>query len=114
MSTITREFTKEQLIERLLALQERYEWALAAVPEKKDTAVDLQITKIALAVLTAEPFMYAVADSTGCAVFGEHCVNKNPGELEDELQEPNDGFYDDTYGCRVVPVYHLPLVEVLK
>lgn len=74
MSTITKEFTKEQLIERLLALQERYEWALAAVPEKKDTAVDLQITKIALASLEAEPlsinddmayaFHHAISDSS--------------------------------------------------
>lgn len=67
MSTITKEFTKEQLIERLLALQERYEWALAAVPEKKDTAVDLQITKIALASLEAEPVAWRYRHHNGLA-----------------------------------------------
>lgn len=107
-------FSNEQLIAHLRDKLTRIQPARVKGKAAIEATMNQTALEIALAVLTAEPFMYAVADSTGCAVFGEHCVNKNPGELEDELQEPNDGFYDDTYGCRVVPVYHLPLVEALK
>ena len=53
MSTITKEFTKEQLIARAemrLAM-------VAGFPESKLAQMDKCLAKIALAVLKAEPFL---------------------------------------------------------
>lgn len=67
-------FTKEQLVERASAVKDRLEWALAAVPGRKDAEMDLHLAEIALASLEAEPvaindnmayaFHHALSDSS--------------------------------------------------
>jgi len=51
-------FTKEQLVERASAVKDRLEWALAAIPGRKDAEMDLHLAEIALASLEAEPVAY--------------------------------------------------------
>lgn len=55
MSTITKEFTKEQLIERTKYGIERYAKAVAGFPRHMDVAMDLELARIALASLEAKP-----------------------------------------------------------
>lgn len=55
MSTITREFTKERLIEHAKYGVERYTKAVAGFPRHIDVAMDLELARIALASLEAEP-----------------------------------------------------------
>lgn len=55
MSTITKEFTKEQLIEWAQKHKKRAEEYLIAVPNDEYGLKDLALAEIALAALTAEP-----------------------------------------------------------
>ncbi|MFY7121752.1 hypothetical protein ACOTZF_24750 [Enterobacter cloacae complex sp. SHL021] len=55
MSTITKEFTKEQLIEQAKSSIERYTKAVAGFPRHLNVAMDLELARIALASLEAEP-----------------------------------------------------------
>ncbi|MHA6635594.1 hypothetical protein ACX3OY_17595 [Citrobacter farmeri] len=58
MNTITKEFTKEQLIKRLEEQESSARYALSYVQDSEilqDIEIDLRITEIARASLTAEP-----------------------------------------------------------
>ena len=57
MSTITKEFTKEQLIERL---QHRISVA-SGFPESEKAQMDLELARIALASLEAEPVAWLLS-----------------------------------------------------
>ena len=108
------EFTKEQLIEKLerrLAVTTHY-------PDVEEAQLDAQIFKIALAVLTAKPFMYGITDPDGDPHFDEECVGSDAGILQDEVDCLNDeacggdgprGVESDEY--RVVALYRLPEIE---
>ncbi|EEW6789645.1 hypothetical protein D6W19_003125 [Escherichia coli] len=55
MNTITKEYTKEQLIEWAQKHKKRAEEYLIAVPNDEYGLKDLALAEIALAALTAEP-----------------------------------------------------------
>ncbi|MFX2552875.1 hypothetical protein V6269_02920 [Enterobacter roggenkampii] len=79
MSTITKEFTKEQLIEKL---QHRISVA-SGFPESEKAQIDLEVARIALASLEAEPVGYVDADYAELLKSGEieSCsVYAEPGE----------------------------------
>lgn len=107
------ELTKEQLIEcaigRLEAMRSALETELSPF-EHSAMCVSIQLTEIALAELTAKPFMYGLKDGDGAPWFSEHCVSTNPAHLLDEQEEA-----EEEDGVQVVPLY-LPnkLVEGLK
>ncbi|HGH4719159.1 hypothetical protein [Enterobacter cloacae] len=72
MSTITKEFTKEQLIEKL-----QHRIAVAAkYPDLEEAQIDAAILKIALASLEAEPYGYvhkAAYETAGsCGLSNDH------------------------------------------
>lgn len=62
MSAITREFTKEQLIEQAKISIERYSKAVVGFPRHLNVAMDLELARIALASLEAEPVAYMYKD----------------------------------------------------
>ena len=64
MSIITREFTKEQLIEQAKSSIERYSKAVAGFPRHMNVAMELKLARIALASLEAEA-MHQVYDESG-------------------------------------------------
>ncbi|EIN0457399.1 hypothetical protein OGX69_13555 [Citrobacter sp. Cb130] len=64
--------------------------------------------EIALAALTAKPFMYGIEDCDGMAYFAEHCVSSNPAHLSDELQTADD---ESGEGAKVIPLYRLPEID---
>lgn len=61
MSTITKEFTKEQLIEHAKYGIDRYTKAVAGFPRHMDVAMDLALARIALASLEAEPVAWLLS-----------------------------------------------------
>lgn len=63
MSAITREFTKEQLIEQAKISIERYSKAVVGFPRHLNVAMDLELARIALASLEAEPVVENVHSS---------------------------------------------------
>ncbi len=115
------EFTKEQLIERarenvnslkFASTQHAFEQAFPAIE------IDIRLAEIALAALTAPPFMYGIADPDGAPHFDEECVGSDAGILQDKVDCLNDaacggdgprGVESDEY--RVVPLYRLPEIE---
>lgn len=109
------EFTKEQLIEQAQKNVAILRGAVERIPGASDAAViHLRLAEIALAVLTAKPFMYGIADPDGDAHFDEHCVGSSPSIIEDEVAILNEqsaasdgprGVISDEY--RVVALYQL-------
>ncbi|EQB4712870.1 TPA: hypothetical protein ACNG4L_000711 [Enterobacter hormaechei] len=110
MSTITKEFTKDQLIARTemrLAM-------VAGFPESKLAQMDKCLAKIAQAVLKAEPFLYAIADSEGEAHLDEFCVAYGEDALVSEISALNEMAESPGEEYKAVPVYRLPMLEGLK
>ncbi|WP_410736898.1 hypothetical protein [Citrobacter portucalensis] len=108
MTTITREFTKEQLIEKAKENVEFFRERLDLLPQSQPMALSLRLAEIALAALTAKPFMYGIEDCDGMAYFAEHCVSSNPAHLSDELQTADD---ESGEGAKVIPLYRLPEID---
>ena len=75
-----------------------------------------KVFRIALAVLTAEPFMYAIEDEDGKPHMSEFCVSASRVALQDEVCAMDDSaHHEDERGIyTVVPVYRLPMLEELK
>ncbi|MCL8356359.1 hypothetical protein [Enterobacter hormaechei] len=95
MSTITKEFTKEQLIEQAKKNIEVLRGAAERITGASDAAViHLKLAEIALAVLTAEPVKYAANGS----LFSQIGVAEVAAR---------------SYGVPVEPLYHSP-IEGLK
>ncbi|WP_195805633.1 hypothetical protein [Citrobacter amalonaticus] len=93
MNTITREFTKEQLIAKLhhrLTVAAKY-------PDVEEAELDAAIFKIALASLTAEPVLYAAEETLAYAKMGELHLTC--------LSEP--------MGDAVIPLYSAPPAPVV-
>lgn len=109
------EFTKEQLIEAVKSRMEINRYLLENSPRNSgvllEVALNLKADEIALAALTAKPFMYGIEDCDGMAYFAEHCVSSNPAHLSDELHASDD---ESGEGSKVVALYRLPLVEGLN
>lgn len=113
------EFTKEQLIEQAQKNVAVLRGAVERIRGASDAAViHLRLAEITLAVLTAKPFMYGIADPDGVAHFDEECVGSDAGILQDEVDCLNDeacggdgprGVESDEY--RVVALYRLPEVK---
>lgn len=114
------EFTKEQLIEQ--AKWVRANLAPLIKSAEADHAETMskngRLMEIALAALTAKPFMYGIADPDGVPHFDEECVGSDAGILQDEVDCLNDeacggdgprGVESDEY--RVVALYRLPEIE---
>ncbi|EMS0915291.1 hypothetical protein WKJ17_002900 [Salmonella enterica] len=102
-------FTKEQLIEQaknnLIGLKNY----VTVYPELAESeAMNIRLAEIALAALTAKPFMYGIEDCDGMAYFAEHCVSSNPAHLSDELQTADD---ESGEGAKVIPLYRLPEID---
>ncbi|HCC5982335.1 TPA: hypothetical protein M7904_003460 [Citrobacter freundii] len=102
-------FTKEQLIEQaknnLIGLKNY----VTVYPELAESeAINIRLAEIALAALTAKPFMYGIEDCYGMAYFAEHCVSSNPAHLSDELQTADD---ESGEGAKVIPLYRLPEID---
>ncbi len=94
MSTITKEFTKEQLIEWAQKHKKRAEEYLVAVPNDEYGLKDLALAEIALAALTAEPVKYAANGSLFSQIEAAEVAARS-------------------YGVPVEPLYHSP-IEGLK
>ncbi|QGU10657.1 hypothetical protein GNG26_09955 [Leclercia sp. J807] len=112
------EFTKEQLIEHAQAESA----ALKAMIEHgvhSDDVVDflkrkMHLDEIALAALTAEPFMYGIVAPEGEAYFDECCVSGGKSDLSEIVSNLNDQCESPGEEYREVPLYRLPLLEGLK
>lgn len=79
MSTITKEFTKEQLIEKL-----KHRISVASVsPESEKAQIDLEIARIALASLEAEPVAKIIAHYPLGIDVGKQKFVQVIGELPD-------------------------------
>ncbi|EDV1048310.1 TPA: hypothetical protein R8G59_002680 [Citrobacter freundii] len=102
------QFTKEQLIEKAKENVEFFRERLDLLPQSQPMALSLRLAEIALAALTAKPFMYGIEDCDGMAYFAEHCVSSNPAHLSDELQTADD---ESGEGAKVIPLYRLPEVD---
>lgn len=101
-------FTKEQLIECAQENVDAWKTAMDYDRHKHYAAIRLQVAEIALAALTAKPFMYGIEDCDGMAYFAEHCVSSNPAHLSDELQTADD---ESGEGAKVIPLYCLPEID---
>jgi len=107
-------FTKERLVEYVKGCIEHAERFPGVEIADKEKA----IFEIALAALTARPFMYGIADPDGVPHFDEECVGSDAGILQDNVDCLNDeacggdgprGVESDEY--RVVALYRLPEIE---
>lgn len=101
-------FTKEQLIKKA---QEQIAFCRHTKITGEGRAHVNQcaaLFEIALAALTAKPFMYGIEDCDGMAYFAEHCVSSNPAHLSDELQTADD---ESGEGAKVIPLYRLPEIN---
>ncbi|EOC8685915.1 TPA: hypothetical protein ACTYJI_004873, partial [Enterobacter roggenkampii] len=86
MSTITREFTKERLIEHAKYGVERYTKAVAGFPRHIDVAMDLELARIALASLELERGMIRRLDldMSNCDSCGQDCGADMVEDLDGE------------------------------
>lgn len=98
------EFTKEQLIAEV-----HYNLEYCFCSEKTK-----RLMEIALAVLTAEPFMYGIVAPEGEAYFDECCVSGGKSDLSEIVSNLNDQCESPGEEYREVPLYRLPLLEGLK
>lgn len=73
-----------------------------------------KVAEIALAALTAEPFMYGIVDPEGEAYFDECCVSGGKSELSEIVSNLNDQCESPGEEYMEVPLYRLPLLEGLK
>ncbi len=101
------EFTKEQLIARA----EKRKELVAMFPDSKLAQMDLVLAELALAMLTARPFMYGIADPAGGPHFAEFCVSGNLQHIEKEVETQNaieeiDVTSEPHYS--VAPLFRLP------
>lgn len=101
-------FTKEQLIKWAEGCRMLAQCDVDARPDDVAAAKNLALAEIALAALTAKPFMYGIEDCDGMAYFAEHCVSSNPAHLSDELQTADD---ESGEGAKVIPLYRLPEID---
>ena len=95
MSTITKEFTKEQLIERL---QHRISVA-SGFPESEKAQMDLELARIALASLEAEPVAYIIQDAQARG-------RGRPGFLSFDASISDEDINE--YEISVTPLYTAP------
>lgn len=98
------EFTKEQLIAEV-----HYNLEHCFCSEKTK-----RLMEIALAALTAEPFMYGIVAPEGEAYFDECCVSGGKSDLSEIVSNLNDQCESPGEEYREVPLYRLPLLEGLK
>ncbi|MFB4497079.1 hypothetical protein ACE3K9_13145 [Enterobacter hormaechei subsp. steigerwaltii] len=83
MSTITREFTKEQLIEHAKKHIAHDVWLSNKFGETHNTPATVELARIALASLDAEPIYQC-----------EFCHHDGNGELQWHWEDVNKDFYD--------------------
>lgn len=110
------EFTKEQLIAHIGKMTLVANEVIEKLPEEYALRArrDIAVYEIALAVLTAKPFMYGIADPAGGPHFAEFCVSGNLQHIEKEVETQNaieeiDVNNEPHY--RVAPLYRLPEVK---
>ena len=76
MSTITKEFTKEQLIARINQVTAINKYRISRDPDAEGLAMDNELFAIALASLEAEPYGYvhkaAYEQAGSCGLSGDH------------------------------------------
>lgn len=108
------QFTKEQLIAHIRS--EIEDMQVERLSLRTDNYADLQIAslEIALATLTAKPFMYGIADPAGGPHFAEFCVSGNLHHIEKEVETLNDIDEIDVNSephYRVAALYRLPEIN---
>lgn len=106
------EFTKEELIRRA-----RFNVMRKVLSPKNDqsgAAIDARLAEIALAALTAEPFMYGIVGPEGEAYFDECCVSGGKSDLSEIVSNLNDQCESPGEEYREAPLYRMPMLEVLK
>lgn len=108
------EFTREQLISRARIMIRKHREMLAINPDYDGIARDVELFEIALAALTAEPFMYGIVAPEGEAYFDECCVSGGKSDLSEIVSNLNDQCESPGEEYREVPLYRLPLLEGLK
>lgn len=109
------EFTREQLIAAACSRIDFAKQMLCGNPlplAKRNWEIELSLSEIALAALTAEPFMHGIVDPDGMAHMDENCVALKPYALDEEVDALNDECPEPPFN--VVPLYRLPLLEGLK
>jgi len=107
-------FTKEQLVEYVKGCIEHAERFPGVEIADKEKA----IFEIALAALTAKPFMYGIADPDGDPHFDENCVSREATALDSEVDFLNEemgggdgprGVVSDEY--HIVALYQMPEIK---
>lgn len=108
------EFTKEQLIIQAQENVQQWQHAMLDAVGRDYAAIRLRLAEIALAALTAEPFMYGITGPEGEAYFDECCVSGGKSDLSEIVSNLNDQCESPGEEYREVPLYRLPLLEGLK
>jgi len=99
-------FTKEQLVERARAVKDRLEWALAAVPGRKDAEMDLHLAEIALASLEAEPVAWD-HEWASCIT----CEGPQNFKRVIEREAPPEWAIEEGQARNIIPLYRLPEIN---
>lgn len=76
--------------------------------EVRAKAVEAQLDELAERAREQKPFMYAIMTANGDAHFEDFCVSSDPGLLEDEIWEWNNGLADNEPKNQVVPLFTRP------
>lgn len=112
------EFTKEQLIEAVKSRMEINRYLLENSPRNSgvllEVALNLKADEIALAALTAKPFMYGIEDCDGKAHMDEFCVSTDAGSIESTVNDLNEMQCEEGGDFNVVALYRLPMIEGIK
>ena len=112
------ELTKEGLIaaacSRIDFAKQMLRGNQLALAAKRHWEIELSLSEIALAALTAEPFMYGIVGPEGEAYFDECCVSGGKSDLSEIVSNLNDQCESPGEEYREAPLYRMPMLEGLK